>query len=144
MAKKDNTLEDQQRRDFFAQSWTWVKLFAAGVLCVPVLRFLNFKPPRKPRLVEIHKTVKPGGFLIEQDFILFEGESGPWAVSRKCTHLGCRVNFHEQENLLLCPCHQSRFSITGQRISGPAKRNLTSFQVARMNESEGSGYIVTL
>jgi cytochrome b6-f complex iron-sulfur subunit len=113
-------------------------------LCYPVLRFLGFKVPTKPRLVEIKTSLNPGGFFLGPDFILFggEGEQGPWVVSRKCTHLGCKVNYREKEKILECPCHQSRFTAQGDVIHGPAKKPLPHFKVEKLDDT--GGYIVTI
>jgi ubiquinol-cytochrome c reductase iron-sulfur subunit len=49
------------------------------------------------------------------------------AYSKICTHAGCPASLYEQQtNKLLCPCHQSQFSITHQAkpIFGPATRKL--------------------
>jgi ubiquinol-cytochrome c reductase iron-sulfur subunit len=49
------------------------------------------------------------------------------AYSKICTHAGCPASLYEQQtNRLLCPCHQSQFSIvdSAQPIFGPATRNL--------------------
>jgi ubiquinol-cytochrome c reductase iron-sulfur subunit len=49
------------------------------------------------------------------------------AYSRVCTHAGCPVGQFEREaNLLLCPCHQSTFSVLegGRPTGGPAARAL--------------------
>jgi cytochrome b6-f complex iron-sulfur subunit len=132
------------RRTFLERLWGVVWLGVAAVLLYPLLRFLGYHAPRQPKLIKVHKEPPVGGFVVEHDFILFVGEKGPWAVSRKCTHLGCRLNYKENEQLLLCPCHQSRFTVAGRRISGPARRDLPTFGVARMAEQEGKGYVVTL
>ncbi|MFZ5761914.1 MAG: ubiquinol-cytochrome c reductase iron-sulfur subunit [Thermodesulfobacteriota bacterium] len=132
------------RRTFLERGWGVIRLAIAAALVYPLLRFLGFHAPRQPRLVRIHKEPPAGGFVVEHDFILFVGEKGPWAVSRRCTHLGCRLNYKEKEQLLLCPCHQSRFSTAGKRLGGPARKDLPTFKVARMAASEGKGYVVTL
>ncbi len=110
--------------------------------CYPLLRFLGFKLPNQPRLIEVKKKLASGGFHLEPDFILFAGENGPWALSRKCTHLGCKLNYRAKENLLECPCHQSRFNIQGEVLAGPAKKNLPRFKVEKLNDD--SGYLVTI
>lgn len=132
------------RRGFLGRAWFWLRWLAAGAILYPVLRFVTFEAPRKPRFVKVDKVVPIGGFAVEQEFILFVDKNGPWAVSRKCTHLGCRLNFLDQERILLCPCHQSKFTPSGERIAGPAKKNLPRYEVAVMNQQEGKGYIVTL
>lgn len=47
--------------------------------------------------------------------------------SSKCPHLGCRINSVEssaQGRELVCPCHGSRYSLSGQLVHGPATRGL--------------------
>jgi Rieske Fe-S protein len=61
-------------------------------------------------------------------------------VSRTCTHLGCRLNFKEKENVLECPCHQSRFSTAGNVLKGPAKKPLNRYAV----DATDTSYLVTL
>ena len=114
------------------------------MLLYPLFRFLGYRTPKQPRIVKVQKVVPVGGFVLEHDFILFVGQNGPWAVSRKCTHLGCRLNFQEKEGILVCPCHHSRFSKEGVRLSGPAQKNLPRFQVTTVREDkDGKGYLVT-
>ena len=45
--------------------------------------------------------------------------------SAVCPHLGCMVNWNENEKSFDCPCHGSRFSCDGVVINGPSKGNLT-------------------
>jgi Rieske Fe-S protein len=139
------TEEPFARRIFLTGAWAWLRWVAGGLLLYPLFRFLGYHAPKQPRIVKVNKIVPVGGFVLEHDFVLFVEQIGVWAVSRKCTHLGCRLNFQEKEGLLLCPCHHSRFNKEGIRISGPAQKNLPRFQVATMQEDkDGKGYLVTL
>ena len=132
------------RRALLKGGYRWLQYVVAAALLYPLGRFLGFKVPRKPRKIEVHKSLKVTGFIVEHDFIIFAGPQGPWAVSRKCTHLGCRLNYRENEKSLLCPCHQSRFTINGKRVAGPAERNLPTFAVTALDENEDKGYLVTM
>lgn len=44
--------------------------------------------------------------------------------SRKCTHLGCRLNWNPEEETWDCPCHGSRYTSKGELIDNPAQRGL--------------------
>ena len=49
------------------------------------------------------------------------------ALSTKCTHRGCQVE--SAGNQLTCPCHGSVFSLSGDRLQGPAERPLSRYTV---------------
>ncbi|MBC8090263.1 MAG: Rieske (2Fe-2S) protein [Phycisphaerae bacterium] len=55
------------------------------------------------------------------------------ALSTKCTHRGCQVE--NAGTQLSCPCHGSVFSLTGERLQGPADRPLTRFAVSADDRS---------
>ena len=132
------------RRTFLKNGWDWIRLFATAALVYPVLRFVSVPVPRKPRKIKITKTLLPGNYYLGEDFVLFSTSNGPVAVSRICTHLGCHLDFSEAENLLICPCHQSKFTIRGIRVAGPARRNLAVYPVEPLPGDSSQGYIVTL
>ena len=55
----------------------------------------------------------------------YKDESGEvHAVSVKCPHLGCQLDWNPDEKTWDCPCHGSRFDTYGELISGPAQENL--------------------
>ena len=145
MTEKNEQPKEGGRRVFLQTSWSWLCMTAAVVLAYPLFRFLRFKVPRQPLMIEVNKGFPAAGFIMERDFILFQGGGqGPWAVSRKCTHLGCRLNYFEKEGQLVCPCHQSRFTPEGKLVAGPATRDLQVFQVVPMNTDNAKGYVVTV
>jgi cytochrome b6-f complex iron-sulfur subunit len=124
----------------------WTLTATAAALFYPLLRFSGFTVKPQPRHITVNKTLSIGGVHTGQEFILFMLEDGPVAVSRRCTHLGCRVHFRQEIGLIECPCHQSRFTVNGNRLAGPAQEDLPTFPVRKLEDDTGAvtGYIVTI
>ena len=101
------------------------------ILAVPLIRFVTHRIPKKPVIIKVTDPLKQDRYLVKDNFILFSKNDQVWAVSRSCTHLGCRLNYKETEDLLECPCHQSRFTTQGGILNGPAKRELQRFSVEK-------------
>jgi glycine/D-amino acid oxidase-like deaminating enzyme/nitrite reductase/ring-hydroxylating ferredoxin subunit len=59
-----------------------------------------------------------------QSAVYRDGEGELHALSARCTHLGCIVNWNSGEGTWDCPCHGSRFGPRGEVIMGPAVRAL--------------------
>ena len=51
------------------------------------------------------------------------------AFSIICPHLGCEVDYNNNDDTWDCPCHGSRFNADGSLKKGPAKRGLDSIQI---------------
>ena len=119
-------------------------LLALGgaALITLVARLAGFQPPRRKRLLETPAPLPTNGALALADCLLFDRDGQAWAVSRRCTHLGCTINYHEVENLLECPCHQSRFAPNGQLLRGPANRPLRRYTVRKADKPPR--YIITI
>jgi cytochrome b6-f complex iron-sulfur subunit len=134
------------RRDFLARAFRWTSALICTALAWPLLRFLGFTVKPRPRYVKVAAPLPASGFHQEREFILFGDGTTARAVSRTCTHLGCRVNYLEDRKIIECPCHQSRFSPEGQVLNGPAKKNLPAFAVEVQTDAAGevTGYVVTL
>jgi len=63
-------------------------------------------------------------------FYLARLEDGGFiALSLRCTHLGCSINWEESKKSFVCPCHSSSFSIDGDVLNPPAPKALDYFPV---------------
>ena len=110
-------------------------------------RFLLGSVPNKvahnaPTDVLIAKTVgrtledlKPGhGGVVRADgqrVAAYRDEGGRiHAVSPRCTHMGCTVDWNDAEKTWDCPCHGSRYTYDGEVIRGPATNALAKQELA--------------
>jgi menaquinol-cytochrome c reductase iron-sulfur subunit len=57
------------------------------------------------------------------------GESDFTAFSVNCTHLGCPVNWRQDAELFLCPCHGGVYYADGSVAGGPPPRPLNQLPV---------------
>lgn len=63
------------------------------------------------------------GVHFYEGMIVVNGPGEVAVFSSGCPHLGCRVNRTEGTELV-CPCHGSRFDLSGRATRGPAGRRL--------------------
>ncbi len=136
------------RRNFINLFLGGSLLGTIGAFLYPVIRFLI--PPRQseaavksvvaaqlgelaPNTSKIFKFGTTPGILI----VTNEGEH--LAFSAICTHLTCSVVFESDTGTILCPCHNGKFDLGGNVISGPPPAPLESFKV----EVSGENIIVS-
>lgn len=79
-----------------------------------------------------HKQIKIAspinkGLTFKDDIIINRDDRGVRIFSSRCTHLGCRLNKVEN-NEIVCSCHGSRFSKNGKVLKGPADKNLLQLE----------------
>ncbi|HEY0112755.1 MAG TPA: FAD-dependent oxidoreductase [Allosphingosinicella sp.] len=83
---------------------------------------------RKPKDFD---ALEPGHAAIMkidgENVAAFKDEQGKvYAVSAVCTHMGCLVGWNATDRTWDCPCHGSRFELSGEVIHGPATQPLGS------------------
>jgi menaquinol-cytochrome c reductase iron-sulfur subunit len=66
-------------------------------------------------------------------YVVRRNESEARVFSDICTHLGCRVTWHPDQEHYISPCHDGHFDILGEVISGPPPRPLDEFTTEMEN-----------
>lgn len=84
--------------------------------------------------VDSVEEIPPGQGAVVRDGLrkiaVFRDDNGTlYALSAKCTHLGCMVHWNSAEKSWGCPCHGSRFAVTGEVLHGPAPTPLERVSV---------------
>ena len=51
------------------------------------------------------------------------------ALSALCPHLGCAIDWDTSAGNFLCPCHNGRFSVAGDKLTGPSERGMDELPV---------------
>ncbi|MFH1762133.1 MAG: Rieske (2Fe-2S) protein [bacterium] len=121
------------RRTFLKNLLVLYSVLFVGVLLWIIKNFFFFREmdtaDNNKFLIGRFSHIKNGEFIFqgEGEFFISRDNEGLYAMSNKCTHLGCRVK--QQDNVLLCPCHKSSFSLQGIPLSGPAKRPLAYYRI---------------
>ncbi len=113
-----------ERREFIRKSVLWGS-YALGAMAIgyPVFSFIGFRKITEysvifpPDAQHARANLREGVYLIPE-------ANGFRALSGKCPHLGCTVNFDPVSEQFKCPCHGSTFGPSGTWLSGPAGRNL--------------------
>ena len=52
------------------------------------------------------------------------------AISAVCTHVRCILGYDPARKALVCPCHDGRFDLSGNVLSGPPPRSLAAYPVS--------------
>lgn len=86
--------------------------------------YLSRKPKSYDELEPGHAAIMK---IDGENVAAFKDEQGVvQAVSAVCTHMGCIVGWNATDRTWDCPCHGSRFELSGEVIHGPATQPLGS------------------
>ena len=115
-----------ERRKFLKKGAVWGGYALGGLaLGFPVFSFIGFRKIREKTIVFPPDAQHAIANFKEGVYLMWSKE-GFKALSAKCPHLGCTVNFDGVFQTFKCPCHGSTFNLSGTWVSGPAGRNLQS------------------
>ncbi|WP_353856197.1 FAD-dependent oxidoreductase [Bacillus sp. Bos-x628] len=101
-------------KEFIKENANVAAQLITGKLNRPDQTIDNLKPGEGGIVSYEHK--KCGAFKSEDGNVVL--------VDTTCTHLGCEVAWNNSDRTWDCPCHGSRFSVTGEVVEGPAKKPL--------------------
>jgi menaquinol-cytochrome c reductase iron-sulfur subunit len=151
--------DDPDRRKFLTTATSVLGGGAALVATAPVLRLLvdpvgktTVTSPREPfdlgpveqyeldappHKIEIVAPLLKDGWTAARNVLVgaaFVRRTGPNpedidARSAVCPHLGCAVSYDPTQKNYLCPCHDSRFALSGAKLSGPSERGLDDLPI---------------
>ena len=108
-------------------------------------RFVGGRVSLAPALAD----VPPGHGTVVQEggrrLAVYRDDDGDVTVlSARCTHMGCLVAFNPAERSWDCPCHGSRFDLSGAVIEGPATEPLQAEPAAVDGHGSDGGGDVTV
>jgi cytochrome b6-f complex iron-sulfur subunit len=127
------------RRDFLKKLWKGLMIVAALEFVSVFLGFLfsgkgSIKKEEPKNLMDAGPV---GSFRVNsvtpfrngRFYLARLADGGFMALSLRCTHLGCSINWEEDKNRFICPCHSSAFRIDGEVQNPPAPSALDYFPV---------------
>lgn len=65
-----------------------------------------------------------GGYILRKS----EDPKDILVLSSRCTHLSCTVNWKEEAQAFICPCHDAKFDKDGKVLDGPPPEPLGHFE----------------
>jgi len=141
-------VKEPERRDFLTKSLATLSTALVGFILYPVAKYLK-QPPAAG--ANIKRTIAAKLDEVPNDSgRIFRFGNNPGIVLRTpngelksfaavCTHLGCIVQYVPEESYILCACHNGKYDLNGQVISGPPPLPLEEFQV----DVQGDDIVVT-
>ena len=99
----------------------WIRLGAASKVELGV-----------PTLFKAKIQRQTGWNVTEEEisvYVLSEDGRDFVAMSKICTHLGCRVRWIKEQDQFFCPCYNGIYNKEGGVVAGPVPRPLDRFEI---------------
>lgn len=140
------------RRQFITYLLSFSVVSTLGGVLTPIFGYLW--PPARPMgggggRVEVGSTADfPAGqgkvvpVNGQPVMIVNTAQGGLKAFSAICTHLGCITYWHEERQVIQCPCHDGRFNpLNGAVIFGPPPQPLPAYELEVVDDQVYVGEI---
>jgi cytochrome b6-f complex iron-sulfur subunit len=137
--KSEKPLKKQDRRNFMSRLSRLIGTLAAFEFLGVTVAYFSSKPRKmNPAIANTlfdaghTDDFKPGSvtaFAGARFYLVRFKDGGFMALSLRCSHLGCSVNWHEQQECFVCPCHASQYDKSGNVLNPPAPRALDYYPV---------------
>jgi menaquinol-cytochrome c reductase iron-sulfur subunit len=90
---------------------------------------LSNLPDNEPIPVVLRVTREDGYSQVvdRKTVFLIKSTDKVTAIDSTCTHLGCRVSWDAEAQVIKCPCHGGVYDRSGKVISGPPPMPLANF-----------------
>jgi Rieske Fe-S protein len=72
-----------------------------------------------------------GGFVIRRS----DDPKDLYILNSRCTHLACTVNWKDEAQAFICPCHDGKFNKDGIVLAGPPPRPLDRYADFRLTDA---------
>jgi len=143
--QKNNSKENisvettESRRTFLNKLWKGLAIIAGIEFTAVIFGFLfsgkgDKKSYSPKQLIEAGpvKSFEPNTVTVFRGgrFYLTRLEDGGFiALSLRCTHLGCSIEWEEDKERFICPCHSSAFAMNGDVQNPPAPKALDYYPI---------------
>jgi cytochrome b6-f complex iron-sulfur subunit len=133
----------QSRREFLDKLWKGLGIVAVVQFAAVFFGFL-FSGKSDEGKSKLKQLFDAGDInLFQPDSVTFFrggrfylvrlSDGGFLALSIRCTHLGCSINWEDDKKRFICPCHASAFDINGNVHNPPAPSALDYFPISIQN-----------
>ncbi len=127
----------KSRRAFLGNLLKLSSIGIMGAIFYPVLIYL--KPHKGESTassaikIKNPEEIEPGSSRIlrfgTKPVLLIRTPEGEFrAFSAACTHLECTVQYRKEMGAIWCACHNGKFDLNGNNISGPPPRPLERYE----------------
>ena len=104
------------RKTFFKWATAALAVPLAYVWQASVSRDKSFS--KQEQSLKIEKNLPDGVHFFDRVILVKDNENYK-LMSSKCTHLGCKIDKMDHDQMV-CPCHGSRYNKNGRPVIGPA------------------------